>query len=471
MNTFRLRVEPELIRRASLVWMFVLETYWLTLVLVSTPAPSAASIQFLAVVIGLAIAMAGWRAGAALADGLRVFATLRTPSALWHAWLRKIAVTLATRWALAVIAGTVAVMRHGSSWMWSGPVALYSAVMLVALVAAIAHHGLLHWAWTWLIAAGVAIVIAFAQWHGLAAWMEAAPAGHLALALVCVGATIAALANWRTPPPPAMGRRHVPRNDPIRRVLNHIRRFTVLYPIGTSMSFRKGRGQPAIIVPISLAFMLFSHVMQKTHLGDPAGVNYLFGLLFQMAFIQSSVACKDLHWRHLLAPRRFARVRLGAHLIRSTLELNLGVVAAFAVLAAVMLIVLRWAGMSIGAEAIGHAVLSYGYVFFELLMAVCVAVAMRILRGHMMIYAGALMLAGFFVLWVLTRLGINPYGNFFVIGPAYLGCLLAVSVVATLLANRLWTIERLLPYLATRAPQDDEASARGRWFPWPGRPY
>ena len=81
------------------------------------------------------------------------------------------------------------------------------------------------------------------------------------------------------------------------------------------------------------------------------------------------------------------------------------------------------------------------------------------------------MVAGFLVTNGLARIGVNPWHNFFVIGPTYLASLAVIAIVAALIANRFWTTQRLLPYIATPAVLEDEAGEGGRWFPWPGRPY
>ena len=472
MNPFRLQVEPELVRRTVVVWMFINEVYWACLVFASSSAASADSIAMLAVVIAVGAAAAGWRAGASIADGARVLGTLCAPRALWHAWVRKVATSLALRVGLAIVAGTVAVMQHGATWAWSGPAALYSVLVLVVLLMSLAHHMGWHWAWSWGGGALIAVAMGVLGWPGLTAWMQGAASGHLVLALASAGATGGLLWRWRRQAPAPVGAREDKPRNPLQHCANYVRRFTYLNPQRLQLPTSKGKHWTALAIMMPLGYVMATRVnLLKAQWGHPAGLIYLGSLVILMSFIHTTVACKDLHWRRLLAPQGFNNGGLGWHIIVSTLEVNLGIVAVFAALAGIVVIVLGWAGIHVDVAAYARAAAPFGVVVAEYVMAICVAVAMRTIRRPMIVYLGLFVVAGFLVTNGLARIGVNPWHNFFVIGPTYLASLAVIAIVATLIANRFWTTQRLLPYIATPAVLEDEAGEGGRWFPWPGRPY
>ena len=472
MNIFKLQVEPELVRRTVVVWMFVNEVYWACLVFASSSAASADSIALLAMVIAVGAAAAAWRAGAAIADGARVLGTLCTPRALWHAWMRKVATSLALRAGLAVVAGTVAVMQHGASWTWSGPAALYSILVLIMILMSLAHHMGWHWSWSWGGGGLLLIAMGVAGWPGLDAWMQGASGGHLAFALTCTGVTAALLWRWRRQAPQQGGAREDRARNPLQHAANYVRRFSYLNPQRLQLPTSKGKHWAALAVMLPLGYVMAARVnVLKAQWGHPAGLIYLGSLVMLMSFVHTTVACKDLHWRRLLAPQGFNHGGLGWHIIVSTLQVNLALVAVASALAGAVVIVLGWAGVYIDVAAFARAAAPYGVVVAEYVMAICVAVAMRTVRRPLIVYFGLFVVLAFLVTNGLARMGANPWHNFFVIGPTYLAGLTITAIVATLIANRFWTTQRLLPYIATPAVQEDAPGEGGRWFPWPGRPY
>jgi hypothetical protein len=92
-------------------------------------------------------------------------------------------------------------------------------------------------------------------------------------------------------------------------------------------------------------------------------------------------------------------------------------------------------------------------------------ITMNIPRGAVAVFF-ALTSAGLAAVWFFNT---SVLFDLFEIGPAYVGCLLLAIGIMIWLANRLWTTQKLLPFLVTGAVSRDDALIRGRWLTWLGR--
>ncbi|HSY28550.1 MAG TPA: hypothetical protein VK832_13665 [Burkholderiaceae bacterium] len=105
----------------------------------------------------------------------------------------------------------------------------------------------------------------------------------------------------------------------------------------------------------------------------------------------------------------------------------------------------------------------------ELVFVICIGVVLRAMRRPFLTYFVAifgLCIAGL----VACRLfGTEVLFDLFEIGPAYVGCLLLAICITIWIANRLWTTQKLLPFLVAGAVSHDDTMMGGRWFTWPGR--
>ena len=105
----------------------------------------------------------------------------------------------------------------------------------------------------------------------------------------------------------------------------------------------------------------------------------------------------------------------------------------------------------------------------------CVGIAMRSVRRVVIagfVFAIALMLAGLLASYILLSVfHVSVLSTWFVIGPEYAAILILGIVAMITLSNRIWTSQRLLPYIISGNAKADSIIEGGRWFPWPGRSY
>jgi len=472
-NGTTLKVQTDYANQFGYFRMFMLAIYWVALLLSSPAHRSNAGVEIFIAAVALNLTFCAWSFGHALADGARVFNTLQAPRSLWREWLRVSLTDIGIQWGVAIAAGTVTLLVSRTGWTWSAAICIFSAFILLGLIASLSHYGVWHWAWPWCITIAFLILLALAGWDGLNRFMQASMLWQLPLAL---GAHVAAAGlawQWRNDPPQGVAVRGRMQFNPLRRAMNYLKRYSPLINAKQRSTKSKTSSRTQVylntITPIYL-FILYRNILQANW-GGRAGLLYLGMLAFLGLFAVSLTVCKDLHWRRALSPNGFPRGRLGWHIILSTLT----TAAMFAVIVAavigLVLLLLSWSGINLlpPLPKILEIASRYLVLPLELILAICMGVVLRALRRPLLTFFTAifaLSIAGLAAVWFSNT---TVLFDLFEIGPAYVGCLLLAICIAIWIANRLWTTQRLLPFLVAGAASQDNVLMGGSWFTWPGR--
>jgi hypothetical protein len=472
-NAAPLRVQSEYVSQFGYFRMFLLAIYWVALLLSSPGHRSNAGVACFIVLIGLNLGINAWLFGRALADGARVFNTLQAPRMLWREWLRVALNGIGIQWIVAIVGGTVAVLVSRTGWTWSAAACIVSAFILLGTIASLSQYGVCHWAWPWCITLAFLILAVLLGWDGLNQFMQASMLWQLPIA-VGVPVLIAGLAwHWRNDPPPGVGERGRMQFNPLRRAMNYLKRYAPLAEAKQRSAQTKTSIRTQVyvntIMPIYL-FILYGDMLQG-HWGGRVGLLYIGMLAFLVLFTSRLAVCKDLHWRRVLSPNGFPRGRLGWHIMLSTLTMTAMLVAVAIAALGLLLLVFKWCGIALLPTlpklleiASRHLVIP-----LELVLVICLGVVLRAVRRQLLTYLTAIVtlsVVGLVAVWYFDT---TVMFDLFEIGPAYVGCLLLAIGITIWIANRLWTTQRLLPFIVAGAVSNDDTTMGGRWFTWPGR--
>ncbi|AIY39967.1 hypothetical protein LT85_0807 [Collimonas arenae] len=464
MTGSRLKLRSDLEQYVGSFWVAMLVIYWGSLFFLnSSTASASAGIHALIIVMGFSLAVTGWRAGRVLVSGARVLHAMQAPRSLWHTWLRRALTDACMCWGLAVIAGTLALAMKDATWTWSSAAFLYSTIMLLSLVASLAHYGELHWGWEWGVALLVFLLLIACGFGGLEHLMRLHAVWQVPF-IASWPLLVGSLAvYWRGRLPQRVTSSNRATLHLWRLGADYMRRFTLLnFPMS-----RRPRSRKWAVCVTALQLIYFPvlrGLSQRSQWGDHVGLVYVCMLILFAASLSPGIFCKDLHWRRLLAPNGFARGRLGWHIISSTLTIALVI----ALIATLIWGAASW--MIFGVTPMRNMEFAARYVVLpiELLFMISVAVALRgfhrPLLAYFIVLIGILMI-GLAYFWFFREKALVPWLD---IGPAYVVCLLIAIGAAVALSNRLWTIQRLLPYIAAGAPANEDIVAGCRWFTWPG---
>jgi len=473
MKPMRLKVQPDLFIQFGYLWMGILAIYWLCLFLTPARQNNDIDIEVLIVTIGLSLAVAGWLWGRALADGARVLGALPVPRLLWRRWLRNTLSSACFRWGAATLAATLALALKGTVWGWSCVAVLYSAILTLSVIASLSHHGVWHWAWLWCIALGVSILAAYTGQHGLGLLQHGPVMWYLPIALSWPVLAVSLAWYWRMQPPQEVAVRKRLQFDFPHRCVSYIARYRLLNP--TSQRGMRPQGWRGISIFSAFFPILYTfswHVQISVgYWGKQASAMYIGTLAVLPLAASGMVVCKDLHWRRVLAPNGFPRGSLGSHLILSTLIAGVAMMAAIATAIGVILVFCSWAGFGYSFAHYMEIAGRYRVLPLEYVLAICLGVALRA-TSRPFFYCFA-----FFCLLICAGLllhftsGTAVFRDFFAIGPAYAACLVLATGAAIALANRLWTAQKLLPYIVIGNSSSENSVAGGRLFTWLGRPY
>ena len=472
-NAIRVDVQWEYGRWFGHFRTAMLSVYWVVLLLSAPERRSTFAVACFIALVACSLATSAWSFGRALADGARVLTTLQTPLTMWRAWQRKALTDLAILWCAAVVAGTTALLVSHTGWTWSAAASVFSFVLLVAMTAAFSQFGVWHWAWPWCITLTALVTAVSAGWDGVTRFLQASALWQVPLALVAP-LLVAALAwHWRNGPPQGVAARGRVQFNPWRRVAHYAKRYSALY------YETQGNGQ---IRPGSLLqgyfrmwmpffFLWFTDRPLGAHWGSHAGILYLVRIAFLALIGFRMTMCKDLHWRRVLAPHGYRRGGLGWHIIASTFTVTAAMLAIAAALLGSILSILQWNGIgtSLPLDRLLQMAGQHAVLPLELIFVICAGTVMRALRHPLLAFLTvmfALCAAGLAAVWLTDS---KVLFDFFEIGPTYVACLLAAICIMIWIANRLWTTEKLLPFLLTGPTAEDDAPLGGRWFTWPGR--
>lgn len=441
--------------------LLILAVFWVVLLVNSATPGSASGVKVWIFVAGLCLLAQGRRQSVAIANGARVFGQLRTPQRVWRGWLRTSLAGSMRVWGLLVLGGTVLLLASSSSWQWTSAVAMFSVILSLSTLAVLSGHGVLHRAWAWAIAAGGVLLTLFAA---LTIGLENIPnqlgqtpivlQGLLALSWPLLAYGLMTI--WQRQAPMAPASTGQLSKGFWSRTSDYARRYTLL----TTVARNRTSDNLVQTSPFWSWFKEFSSLFWMTPMAiqwlavpwqGNIGPYHLLGFGFVALMSLTSVVCKDLHWRQLLAPGGLHRGRLGWPILRTTLALQMAV---FLVGTGLWFMV-SWAAFDVPVSRSLETAWKYRVFPLEWFFATSLAVVLRAMgaasvRAFVVLLSSLtvmLLLLGGAMLWAF---GQSPGPTLFSVGPSYVSGLLIAILALVVLSNRLWTVKKLLPSLRLR---------------------
>ncbi len=177
--------------------------------------------------------------------------------------------------------------------------------------------------------------------------------------------------------------------------------------------------------------------------GGPISVLHVLGLWLGVSLLSGRLLFRDLTWRQFLLPGGHLRGTFGRHILVSTLPFIAIVwVPAVLLFCVAKAMYLGQDFLCVAAELLWQP--KAGIVLAEVLLVFALAVLTRSLGK----WWQALCLVA---IVVFGGLAVASYGfdtpTLFTAGPTYIAILLSITVVAVLLADRMWTTRKLMPQM------------------------
>ena len=409
----------------------------------------------LAIALGIYLCVASSIGAAKLGEAGRVLFEMKTPGALWQAWQRSFLRSQVLTWAIASIAGATVLVVSDTVASACAAVMLYSLIMAGTTVLPLAQRGLLPRKWGIVIPLLLTAYLGFCGPRSYDVLVELPLFVKLPLSTLWFLLIAYLQYRWKINPPRQAAAFYLPRQSAWRRIHAWYLRFTIL---SSNPQTKQSRYGAFLILPYIFAVEASGFWSNHAWGGD-IGPAHLLTLLLILTYAGYFLYCRDLHWRHLLAPGGIAKGRMGWHLVRSTLTVYASVL--FPALLAYA--ILAWLIRGISPIAALENVLRFSSILCEAVFVICVATA---LRGTKYWWLTTIALYGIIALAVLaTALALRLdgralMGTWFHVGPAYLAMLAAGSLASILAANRLWTTKRLLPLVVQGIREAEMPEAR-----------
>ncbi len=426
---------------------------WLVLVplrhFLPTSAPhdiAPVALFFMVPACGLAALLASAWADS-LATWIKVLGERQVPTQLWRQRLRRGMTDAMKLWALLVLAVATVSWTGPGPWHWLTGAALISVVMVTIAANVLATRGLVPRYWRWVLLIGFLFGLATGKlgFSGALQWVNTWPT----VVLVCLGVgwpllTLVLWRRWLERMPKARWVSSMPSASLWERLRKHVLRYVPLSLSTHHALAVSGRTQRAawhVVSLLPLVLMNPNWFGQKW--GDGVGWAQLWILGFVTLFTASMLVCKDLHWRMLLAPAGLHRGRLAWHIAVSTATLW----AWGLLLIATVGIAVGWGFLDVSwARVLGY-LSNFCVLPVQLIFAISVATLMRstlqpMLQGALVAVWGV---GGLTVVYLTGAWSATPLSPpLFTLGWDSVAVLLALSTSALWVANRLWTVDKLL---------------------------
>jgi hypothetical protein len=445
-------VKPMLYLTLSTLWFMVI------MLRVLTPDWGQRGLEgvvlFLIALSSLIMAGLGVRHAHSLAECARVLGQRQVPRAYWRRWQLASLKETSMLWGIALIGVVTLVLPSHRMVNWVTASALVSASLTVSTLWTLAQQRLLPSWWQWCLAVASLtglLAISLGSIH-LADVLESIHhlPGLLLLPIMASWPLLVAvlMRQWANQPPQAREGSCVSPGTLWESLRAYSRRYTPLQfmlsgtsatPVRTATSFG-----PFWSITFLVCLMASNRYFFELKAGDSFGTWQLLGLGCLVGHSLVNLVCKDLHWRWLLAPGGLRPGRLGQHIFLSTLAYW------YAVLLAIVVVAWFLACTVFGAstDAFLNYVLRFELLPLHLCFAVSVGTCVRGLPYPMR------WVVGIFVVWLIyaassvwkltAELGAAKQAGWFTAGPEYVGTLLAFSALAIVLANRVWTVDKLI---------------------------
>ena len=404
---------------------------------------------FIALLSMMTVPMVGSALARATVTGAQLCHQRRLPDAMWAQWLHNCVRHASLAWLVPVVGGTLtAYVNHGATPAIQ--IAALGSVSMAALTCiGLIVSGLRLSVWWWastplLTAMSITMVLGLTD---LTAWHD----------LVPQTAMVASVVSWpvmawcllkRWPVPPATKDVHSSIKAPtkawsVARFASYLARFKPLYQWGIAPGELRSQWT-ALRNPLMFVTLLgIQTYMASVPWGEPVTAINLWLPLLWVPLGMATLSCKDAHWRHHLRPQGYKKPEIGTHIVMSTLMLW----GMAMVMLTVLFVPLALALFRPGGEAIAAYAAKWALMPVFCLLAVATASVIKALDP-----------AGRRTGWLALPLVIVPVGSMiqfgfdpqrqppvlFVMGLPAVCAMVATSIALIGLANRLWTIERLM---------------------------
>nr|WP_295785752.1 hypothetical protein [Rhodoferax sp.] len=405
---------------------------------------------FLVVVAGAVGALLGHVFGYTLVTGCRVLGQHRVPTRMWHQWVQASAIQTLKLWAILAGGAATVLLPQQSPWHGLTGAAVVSLAVGLSALRTLASHGLAPRFWAW---AGPLVLLC-----ALAGFDRTGAAGDALHALDTLPWPIllGLAASW-----PiftfALARRwsdHMPLAKPMRAsrytgVWGRMKRLFLRYtPLtawdgevyAASARYRRS----AVMRSFWFPYLLLNPAFFAQSWGSAVPVWQLWAHGLVAIAASANLVSKDLHWRMLLAPAGGHCRALGWRIALSTATVYaMWLMVGGALLVAVVLLYLP-----MGFERVTDYLARFYLAPLQLVFVVAIGTMIR--AGN----RSKLRQFGLLVLWILAGGAIWIIGlvdgvahmekTCFAVGYWYVLGLFLVSASAIWLANRLWTVDKLL---------------------------
>lgn len=436
----------------------------------STQSNLDALAQYIVLMACCMMAGYGSMQASSLATGARVLLPRIAPTGLWRRWLRSGLQELTVLWGMALF-GVVTLMlpTHGT-FGWLTAAGLVSASLTLAVFITLMVLRLLPSKWNWGLVPAALVAVYGLRAHHLGItqtllWLESLP---WLVPVACIASWpllgLWLTQRWHDAPPSAAPNPLAPVWAVFRRARQHTLRYTSLaslslgsYPTGEPLSS-----------PFWTCFWLWvvASVIPVRGVVDGAlgfALSELHGFLWFTLWMLFTLQCRDLHWRTLLAPGGLRLGRIGLHIVLSSYAVWSW---RFAIIGAVS-VAFIWGVLNAPDAVMVKFLLNLYRLPIEMLCAISLATAIAGLR-HPKRWAIAMILAFAALSIGLSFSTPTPVVSTTIVVSAtqsstgssntnisfpmmaveqelaYLATLLAISAVAVVIANRLWTVDKLM---------------------------
>ncbi len=434
------------------LWALVLFTR------LNAPAADPAPVSSLALgVLGLACCLAVWQSvvlGLSWRRGAHLLRARQVPSALWRLWMKDGLLASCRVWAVLAVAVVSVMLPANSPWDGFAALALLALVICLSLVGALAADRYVHRHGRYAIVLMAVVWFASGQlgsgFFNTLHFLNDTPTVLLLVMCVAVPGLLAWLWHrWSGEPPKVVLVAVALPSFDLFVLVKSVKAWFALYvplalnvaqPLPTASVSRK----PLWLVWFIPGIFVLNGVGFARPFGSTLTVFHILMSGLLILIVTSSLVCKGLHWRMVLAPGGLHRGRLGWHIAISTATIYLlGFALVFGL------------GLAIAWLISDHAVhlfLSFAARFaalpVELIFAIAVATLLRGTGYPAQWFAAVLMVLLLAGTAAETGLGL-PIWEFIgapvlIVDLPYLLSLLVLAALALWASNKLWTVERLL---------------------------
>lgn len=421
-------------------------------------ADQRAQASFAFMVVGMACYLGAWQSNVmcrSLVVAARVLQARQVPSALWRQWLRASLMASCRMWAFILAAALCVMWPSRAPWGSLSALALVTMVIFLWLLAGLAAQGFAHRSWRYPMLALFLSWIASGQLgNGLLKTLDffnGAPWGvHLLLCLSLPSLLGWLWFRWSGGPPLEAGNAAINFTAVgalltswyVKRIRPYLKRYTPLAMLAPVPTPGKPPYERSLVWVLYGPVLYYFNAMLWGHRWGAHVALWQWGFFaFIVVLSSNALICKDLHWRALLAPGALRPGRLATHIAVHSWSLStlaVGVVW-------VPLLLFFWLTMQMPiALALAQVALRLGTAPFELFFAMSVATLVRGLGWNfwqLLTLAFGGVGGAVAACWLV---GISFKVPLYTVGPAYLAVLVVAGFGALWVANRLWTVERLL---------------------------